>query len=109
MLKRKATRWWPRWATGSALVLALGVPTTAFAGDDPAPAQPSEPSRCVQICEGQSGTQARDVQERTCQAASSDQAQSGYQLGASPSSPVMPPDDHPYTQAHYQLGAGHQD
>ena len=110
MTKRKRIRWWPRFVIGSALALSLGGPTAALAEEDQTPAQPSEPSRCVQMCEAEAQPQpGADARERAREAASSEQAQSGYQLGASPSSVVVPPDEHPYTQAHFQLGAGHED
>ena len=91
------------------LALLLTAPAGAFAAENETPAPPPEVSTCVQMCAEQGAPQDRQPQARANEAASAGQAQSGYQLGASSSSTVAPPDEHPYTQAHYQLGSGHDD
>ncbi|HVZ89662.1 MAG TPA: hypothetical protein VHG72_22055 [Polyangia bacterium] len=87
----------------------LAAPAGAFAAENEAPAQPPEVPTCAQMCQQQDVPQTSETQARRDEAASAGQAQSGYQLGASPASTVMAPQAHPYTQAHYQLGAGHQE
>ena len=111
-MTRRWREWWTTWlnrlAMGSALTLTMAVPAVAFADTATDPQAAPDKYECAKACgepqEPQApGTSREDVRQATDQ----DHAQSSYQLGSGQPEQATP--EHPYTQAHYQLGAGHQD
>ena len=104
-------RWWSRLAVGSAFTLALAVPAVALAdtATEPETAPPPDMGQmesCMNAC-NDAMAPAGATREEQRQAAEQDDAQSSYQLGDKDEGWNVR--GHPYTQAHYQLGAGHKD
>lgn len=111
--RMRVARWWARLLMGSAFTVTVAAPAVALADavsdGDTAPAAQSSPApACMTVCE-QAAVPATSTATREDLRQQIDQshAQARYQLGSSQPEQLVP--SHPYSQGHYQLGAGHQD
>jgi hypothetical protein len=107
--------WWQRFLLASAVAFGIVTPAVALARpsthDDSAPAADTRDTSSASA--GMNATTADEGTASMCesfdrQAAVQSTSQSDYQPGTSASAPSQA-SEHPYTQSHYQLGAGHQD
>jgi len=106
--------WWSRFLLASAVAFGILTPAVAIAApssDDTAAADARDTTGSAAASERRANESAAGMcQCQSCarQSAVQSHAQSEYQPGTNRAMAPETP-DHPYSQSHYQLGAGHQD